>query len=387
MSDVLVFHKDDPEFLNYITEIKKNARVQYCQGKIGEGFVIATLDQCEWIFVHTFNRDIRGFACVNIDSDKGDEYLYIDLICNSPFHSMASSSRHTGDDRRMGGKAIIDRVITLGLQLNVAYVKLSAIDDVIPYYYRLGFRFMNVELEQNAQELVASLRRSQIQAQIQGNDEEVERKLNQIIKRYYPGYLSEKTQRQLGELSGSRTDPMRDDGIPMIYRLRGGSGGKKVPKRYIPKQLTRKDKKKQRSMLKKSRKMYKKGKYYTRKKVKSFKSKTSKHILKARKIYKIDSVKPSKKLANKTGCSVASLKKIVKKGEGAYYSSGSRPNQSGKSWGYARLASSITGGKAAAVDYNILEHGCKMKSEALRLAKKARRKHGHGKRKTPQTKL
>jgi hypothetical protein len=270
MSDVLVFHKDDPEFLNYITEIKKNARVQYCQGKIGEGFVIATLDQCEWIFVHTFNRDIRGFACVNIDSDKGDEYLYIDLICNSPFHSMASSSRHTGDDRRMGGKAIIDRVITLGLQLNVAYVKLSAIDDVIPYYYRLGFRFMNVELEQNAQELVASLRRSQIQAQIQGNDEEVERKLNQIIKRYYPGYLSEKTQRQLGELSGSRTDPMRDDGIPMIYRLRGGSGGKKVRRRRISNKKNKKQKQtkkqKQRSMLKKSKRMYKKRKYNSIKK-------------------------------------------------------------------------------------------------------------------------
>ena len=386
MSDVLIFNKDDQEdeFWHYVTEIKKNARVHYCQGKIGEQFVTDTLDGCDWVFVHTFNRDIRGFACVTINSDKnGKEYLYIDLICNSMFHSMASSSRHTGDDRRIGGKGIIDKVINLGLELNVAYIKLSAIDDVIPYYYKLGFRFMNVELEGKATELVESLRESQKEE----NEEEVERKLNLIIKRYYPGYLSERTQQQLGLLSGSRIEPMQDQGIPMIYPLREVRGGKKVPKRYIPKQLTRKDKKKQRSMLKKSRKMYKKGKYYTRKKVKSFKSKTSKHILKARKIYKIDSVKPSKKLANKTGCSVASLKKIVKKGEGAYYSSGSRPNQSGKSWGYARLASSITGGKAAAVDYNILEHGCKRESQALRLAKKAKRKHGYGKRRTPQTKL
>ena len=45
---------------------------------------------------------------------------------------------------------------------------------------------------------------------------------------------------------------------------------------------------------------------------------------------------------------------IVKKGQGAYYSSGSRPNQTGHSWGRARLASSITGGKASAVDYKIL---------------------------------
>jgi len=162
---------------------------------------------------------------------------------------------------------------------------------------------------------------------------------------------------------------------------------KTVPKRYIPIQLSIRDKRIQREMLKKSRKQYKKGKYYTRKKVKSFKSKISPHIVKAKKVYDIDTIVPSKSLAKKTGCSKSTLDKIVKKGEGAYFSSGSRPNQTGKSWGYARLASSITGGKAAAVDYNILESGCKINSKALQLAKKAKKKHGYGKRKTPQAKL
>ena len=72
--------------------------------------------------------------------------------------------------------------------------------------------------------------------------------------------------------------------------------------------------------------------------------------------------------------------KIINKGEGAYYSSGSRPNQSAQSWGIARLASSISSGKAAAVDYNILEKGCKPNSKALTLAKKAKRKYGYGTR-------
>jgi len=40
------------------------------------------------------------------------------------------------------------------------------------------------------------------------------------------------------------------------------------------------------------------------------------------------------------------LQKIVNKGMGAYYSSGSRPNQTPASWGIARLASAITGGPA-----------------------------------------
>ena len=48
--------------------------------------------------------------------------------------------------------------------------------------------------------------------------------------------------------------------------------------RYVPKRLTRKDKKKQIKMLMMSRRLYKKNKYYTRKEVPSYKSKTSSHI-------------------------------------------------------------------------------------------------------------
>ncbi len=160
-----------------------------------------------------------------------------------------------------------------------------------------------------------------------------------------------------------------------------------VPKRYIPSSLSRRDKSKQREMLKKSRKQYKKGKYFTRKKIHSFKSKESPHIKNVRKIYKLDKAVPSKELAKKTGCTINSLKKIVKKGEGAYFSSGSRPNQTAQSWGYARLASSITGGKSAAVDFNVLVEGCGKNSKALKLARKSRKKHGYGNRKTPQVNL
>ena len=145
----------------------------------------------------------------------------------------------------------------------------------------------------------------------------------------------------------------------------------KVPMRYIPKYLTRKDKKTQSKMLKKSRKQYKQGKYFTRKNVASFQSKKSNHILNAERIYKVKSVSPNSELAKKTGCSIAALKKVVSKGEGAYFSSGSRPNQSAQSWGLARLASTITGGKASAVDYNILAEGCQPGSKALSLAKKS----------------
>lgn len=160
-----------------------------------------------------------------------------------------------------------------------------------------------------------------------------------------------------------------------------------VPQKYVPKNLSKKDKKKQRAQLLKSRKNYNKGKYYTRKKVSSFKSKESPHIKKARKMYKVNNIKPTRKLAKKTKCSIKGLRRMVQKGQGAYYSSGSRPNQTGHSWGYARMASGITGGKASAVDFHILKEECKKDSKALRLAKKAMIKYNKGTRRVKKIKI
>ena len=159
----------------------------------------------------------------------------------------------------------------------------------------------------------------------------------------------------------------------------------KIPLRYLPRNLSIKDKKKQLQMLNKSRKMYTKHSYFTRKRLPSYKTKTSKHITRAKKIYNVDNVIPSKELSQKTGCSLEALKKIVNKGEGAYFSSGSRPNQTAQSWGYARLGSSITGQKASVVDFSILETGCKKTGKAYKLAKQAREKYGSSLRKTPKT--
>lgn len=46
-------------------------------------------------------------------------------------------------------------------------------------------------------------------------------------------------------------------------------------------------------------------------------------------------------------------KKIIDKGMGAYFSSGSRPNQTPTSWGLARLASVILNGPSRKIDKNI----------------------------------
>ena len=160
-----------------------------------------------------------------------------------------------------------------------------------------------------------------------------------------------------------------------------------IPITYLPDTLSFSDKRKQSRMIQKSRKLYKQRQYYTRKRVPSYTNRVSKHIRKARALYNVEQITPNRKLAMATGCSLSAMRKIVNKGEGAYYSSGSRPNQTPQSWGLARLASAITGGKSAAVDYTIIRDGCSHTRKAYRLANNAKRKYGYGHSSTRKTKL
>ena len=146
-----------------------------------------------------------------------------------------------------------------------------------------------------------------------------------------------------------------------------------IPLKYVPKRLTRKDRKQQYQQLLLSRKAYRKGRYVSRRSVSSYPHRPSRHLYRLRKMYGVKNATPSKQLSLATGCSLAAMKQIIRKGEGAYYSSGSRPNQTAQSWGIARLASSLTGGKSSVVDYHILAAGCDPKKRALRLATRKKR--------------
>ena len=143
-----------------------------------------------------------------------------------------------------------------------------------------------------------------------------------------------------------------------------------IPLKYIPKYLSDTDRKKQKKNIEKSKKLYKQKKYVERPKLDSYSHKGSQHLEKVKEIYNEDPLIVNKTLAKKTGCSEEGLEKIKNKGRGAYYSSGSRPNQTAHSWGKARLYSAISGGPAAKVDRHILLEGCKANSKALHLSKK-----------------
>ena len=52
---------------------------------------------------------------------------------------------------------------------------------------------------------------------------------------------------------------------------------------------------------------------------------------------------------------VEGFARIINKGQGAYYSSGSRPNQSARSWGLARLYSVLLNGSSRRIDKHIVD--------------------------------
>jgi hypothetical protein len=113
-----------------------------------------------------------------------------------------------------------------------------------------------------------------------------------------------------------------------------------IPKRYLPDSLSKADRQKQiKSIFEKKE----------RPKVKT-KERKSSYTIKFDKKYgdeidKLKGGKTKKNIAKVSGIPFKAINEVFKKGEGAYYSSGSRPNQSASSWAYGRTYAYIMGGK------------------------------------------
>lgn len=115
-------------------------------------------------------------------------------------------------------------------------------------------------------------------------------------------------------------------------------------KKYIPDVLSAADKKKQAKSIKEGT---------PRPKV-AYRKRRSKWTIKADKYF--GDAKSVAEMADKLGVDPEGLEKILEKGRGAYYSAGSRPNQTAESWARARLYAVLFGSKKARkVDKDIID--------------------------------
>ena len=127
----------------------------------------------------------------------------------------------------------------------------------------------------------------------------------------------------------------------------------KENKKYVPKTLSKSDKTKQRKILK-ERKEKASKKIFLEKKVNKQKTKESTYTTRFKKKYKLKSY-TLPNIARATGIPLKALQEVKKKGMGAYYSGGSRPNTTATQWAMARVYSYILGGKTRKVDKAITD--------------------------------
>ena len=132
------------------------------------------------------------------------------------------------------------------------------------------------------------------------------------------------------------------------------SGKMHISSKYMPSWLSALDKARVQENISSARRAYPYA-FIDRVPVPSYISRRSRHIHKAEMIYGKSFDELLKKVPL---CSKDLQDEILAKGRGAYYSSGSRPNQTSTSWARARFASAISGGPAAIIDKKIILRHC-----------------------------
>lgn len=120
-----------------------------------------------------------------------------------------------------------------------------------------------------------------------------------------------------------------------------------IPPRYV---AGVRDKKQREEEILRQRAAYKQGRYVDPKRYPEVPEKKSDWTEQWRQRHPDTPITNLAAVSRLTKIPLHRLKQVVAKGRGAFYSSGSRPNQSASSWAYARLASVLLGGPALQVD-------------------------------------
>lgn len=231
MSHIFTFAREDSDygtqeqFENYVRAVKdslvKEASIAPCKGGIGTDFMNITLDGCHYLMVNqkestpTLHPEILGFVSLfyYLD-DEGKTYLYIDLICNNNIH------HYNLRTKSLTGTGLLDEVKQLAERLECSYIKLSAIEPVITYYWKLGYRF-SVGDETKAATRVKNLFKAQ-KALKEADETANVTQLTEEAKRVYDDVLIHHTEGIMKDDGRSREQKLsveKDNGIIMKFML------------------------------------------------------------------------------------------------------------------------------------------------------------------------
>ena len=189
-----------------------------CKGGIGTEFMEQTLNGCHYLIVNqkesspTTNPEILGFVCLfyYLD-DEGKTYMYIDLICNNNVHHYNLRAKS------LTGTKLLDEVKKVAERLECSYIKLSAIEPVITYYWKLGYRFSvgdNIKAGTRVKNL--------LNAQKANVEEEAKKAYEDVLIHHSEGILKDD-----GRTREQKLSVQKDNGIIMKYMLQNSNKSEK----------------------------------------------------------------------------------------------------------------------------------------------------------------
>lgn len=235
-----LFKYGEPTFSELGRSIRRNTE-SICRMSVSSGYVSHSLENCRYLMVNLHNGDVKGFSTIY----EYDDYLYIDVICNSPGDTYHNMVTRTSNPNIKTGRDMINAVIELAKSRGKGFVRLSALMDVISYYHYLGFTFMLESesgdrrgfIKRDVQALNNALKRlkenekiieKKLEVDVLTRDEEDQHdkiaadandKIYKVIK-HYPGFYSEKKQAEIATLKGhTRVADIPENGVPMIYTI------------------------------------------------------------------------------------------------------------------------------------------------------------------------
>jgi len=133
---------DTAEIIRLATAPLRHNAKTFCMNMVTEDYTKDALTDADAIVISYDTRggkitSARGFAALELRPEKGE--VYIDLICNAARPKVALRT----DAVIPGGSAMLNQIKAFAVHKGYKYIKLKALEHVIPYYYRFGWRFIS----------------------------------------------------------------------------------------------------------------------------------------------------------------------------------------------------------------------------------------------------
>ena len=262
MADIRVFKlpTNDP----LVNSIVNNSDT-YCSGKIGRDYVIQLaqgtyppVDANRVMYIGFEYQTIRAFVIVT----KYPDYWYIDLICSAPTAGVNTRKMSLLRSLRenVNGRKLLSRIAQDASGAGIKYIKLSALEGVITYYYSQGYRFIQhcdgkgepewikeemTKLE-NAQDAILDNNPYNAEEQLE-QLEQLEKEVEKILtsrgfKKQVPGVYAPQ---DLRTSVGAEPENPADNGYTMILCLPTRGGSRRTRKKRTKR--TRKSRKQKRT--------------------------------------------------------------------------------------------------------------------------------------------